>query len=118
MMLFSDNKRVVGGWLALGILGSLFSTQAVFAEVVPFNTSNIIADNFNFAHAPHHTVNADPAPYGTANNTGDSGWIWNVDAYLTVDFGSPQRITSLRPYSVIEIQSQSRSVLEFRFANE
>ena len=100
MMVFSENKCVVGSWLVLGILGSLLPTQVILAEVVPFNISNIIDDNFNFAHAPMHTAHANPAPYGDANNTVDAGWIWNVGAYLTVDFGSPQSITSVRPYSV------------------
>jgi len=100
MMLFSENKLTVLGCLALGLLGSLLSSQAVVAEQVPYTTSNIIDNNFNFAHPPLHSVNADPAPYGNANNTHDSGWIWDVGAYFTVDFGSPQRITSVRPYSV------------------
>jgi len=74
------------------MLSGVLAEQAD-ANVVPYRVGDIIASS--------ETNMTDPVPYGTANNTVDHGWIWwdNGD-YLTVDFGVPQTITSVRPYSV------------------
>jgi len=74
------------------MLSGVLAEQAD-ANVVPYSVGDIIASSENNMAAP--------VPYGTANNTADRGWIWWDDGdYFTVDFGVPQTITSIRPYSV------------------
>ena len=82
------------------LVGSCLLGPSAVADIIPYTTDMIIDDPFIFQHGPFHTGHADPVPYGNENNTVDSGWIWNTGAYLTIDFGSPQKLTSIRPYSV------------------
>jgi len=84
--------------LVLGV-SLLLSTRAV-ADIIPYTPEDIVDDPFIFQHGPFHNSHNDPVPYGNENNTTDAGWIWNTGAYFEVDFGSPQKITSIRPYSV------------------
>jgi len=51
--------------------------------------------------ASSETNVAEPYPYGTANNTVDSGWIWWDDGdHFTADFGAPATVNGIRVYSV------------------
>jgi len=82
--------------------------ERAYADVVPYSGSDIIDSSgpggWHGGGGPldpnDPNAGQNPVPYGQVNNTVDHGWIWDPAAYMTVDFGVPQTITSVRPYSV------------------
>jgi len=93
MLYFRQPHRCSLFYLPFCFMLSGMLTERVDADVVPYSVGDIIASSENNMAAP--------VPYGQVNNTADRGWIWWDDGdYFTVDFGVPQTITSIRPYSV------------------
>jgi len=91
-MMHSHQRHLFVCLTFLVMLGGSLAEQAD-AAVVPYSGSDIIATN-----GPNS--GSDPVPYGQVNNLSDGGWIWGNTNFFTVDFGVPQAITSIRPYSV------------------
>jgi len=80
------------------------AAQAEFygAYVTPLAVQpEMLSGPLTFFASPAGLKHAAPIPYGIANNTSDSGWIWPQDnsGLLTVDFGQPQAVNIFRVFS-------------------
>ena len=90
--------------LVLCLFAGLGANASAEFSVVPFTTDQMAAafpDGAGFfgGQAPSGWGDSPMTPYGTANRTGDSGWIWTNNSKFTVDFGAPTTISSVRLWS-------------------
>ena len=84
-LLLATVTLATGGW------------QAASASPIAVTPAQFSGTTASFSGDP---FGGDPPPYGYTNNTNDTGWIWNVGDYFTVDFLSPVALNKFRVWSV------------------